>query len=74
MKNVLLSLLIGYQAVVSPILRNVLGVQVTCRYSPTCSEYMKQMVQKYGVIKGFKKGLTQLSACHPWSNKYGTNI
>ena len=25
-----------------------------CRYTPTCSEYMKQAIQRFGVIKGLK--------------------
>lgn len=36
-----------------------------CRYTPTCSEYMKQAIEKYGLIKGIKLGLKRISRCNP---------
>lgn len=39
----------------------------TCRYSPSCSEYTKQAVEKYGILKGGYKGLLRILRCHPWS-------
>lgn len=39
-----------------------------CRFTPTCSEYMVQAIEKYGVKKGIKLGLKRLKKCHP----YGT--
>ncbi len=49
-----------YQAVLSPYLPN------SCRYTPTCSQYMIDAVKKYGAIKGGLMGLKRLSTCHPW--------
>ena len=37
-----------------------------CRFSPSCSEYMRQAVMKYGVVCGCAKGARRLSRCHPW--------
>ncbi|MFZ2152827.1 MAG: membrane protein insertion efficiency factor YidD [Microgenomates group bacterium] len=37
-----------------------------CRFSPTCSEYTYQAVEKYGVVKGLWMGVKRLSKCHPW--------
>lgn len=34
-----------------------------CKYSPTCSEYTKQMVEKYGVIKGLILGGKRILTC-----------
>ncbi len=34
-----------------------------CKYSPTCSEYTKQKVLKYGLIKGLIKGVERISTC-----------
>lgn len=34
-----------------------------CKYSPTCSEYTRQMVVKYGVIEGLKKGVKRILSC-----------
>ncbi len=36
-----------------------------CRFYPTCSEYTKQAIIKYGVIKGLWLGLKRISKCHP---------
>lgn len=37
----------------------------TCRFYPTCSQYMKEAIIKYGIIKGGWLGLKRLSKCHP---------
>ena len=36
-----------------------------CRFTPTCSEYMKQAIIKYGVIKGGWLGIKRICRCHP---------
>ncbi len=36
-----------------------------CRFYPTCSEYMKQAIQKYGIIKGGWLGIKRICRCHP---------
>ena len=36
-----------------------------CRFTPTCSEYMRQAVMKYGVFKGFWLGIKRICRCHP---------
>ena len=41
-----------------------------CRFTPTCSEYMKQAINKYGVIKGIHLGFKRLLKCHPFG-KFG---
>ncbi|MFZ9046014.1 MAG: membrane protein insertion efficiency factor YidD [Cyclobacteriaceae bacterium] len=37
----------------------------SCRYSPTCSHYMKEAILKYG-LKGVWMGIVRISKCHPW--------
>ncbi len=37
-----------------------------CRFHPTCSEYMRQAVEKYGVARGIWMGLKRLVRCHPF--------
>lgn len=64
MKRITIGIIIIYQAFVSPIFKQLFGE--SCRFSPTCSQYMKQSVKKYGMIKGVRLGLRQLVRCHPW--------
>lgn len=42
----------------------------TCRFYPTCSEYTRQAIEKYGFIKGVWLGLKRICRCHPF-NKGG---
>ncbi|MCL4131790.1 UNVERIFIED_CONTAM: hypothetical protein GTU68_018359 [Idotea baltica] len=39
-----------------------------CRYTPTCSRYFIESVQKYGAVKGSFKGLIRICRCHPWGS------
>ena len=36
-----------------------------CRFYPTCSEYTKQSILKYGLIKGGWLGIKRICKCHP---------
>jgi len=36
-----------------------------CRFYPTCSEYTKQAIVKYGFIKGSWLGIKRIVRCHP---------
>jgi putative membrane protein insertion efficiency factor len=38
-----------------------------CRFTPTCSEYTYEAIDKYGVIKGSWLGAGRILRCHPWS-------
>ncbi|HOU35839.1 MAG TPA: membrane protein insertion efficiency factor YidD [Candidatus Omnitrophota bacterium] len=42
-----------------------------CRYQPTCSEYAKQALQRYGAVKGAYKAALRLMRCHPYSGRSG---
>jgi len=39
----------------------------TCRYYPTCSEYTKEAIERYGVVKGFSLGFKRVGRCHPFN-------
>jgi len=39
----------------------------TCRYDPTCSEYARQAIGTYGVIRGGAMSLWRILRCNPWS-------
>ena len=36
-----------------------------CRFTPSCSEYTKQAIERFGVIKGIKLGVKRILKCHP---------
>ncbi|MFN0049746.1 MAG: membrane protein insertion efficiency factor YidD [Cytophagales bacterium] len=39
---------------------------MACRYTPTCSQYAEDAINKYGVWKGTWLGIKRISRCHPW--------
>lgn len=57
---ILIAMVRLYQKTLSPL------IGANCRFSPTCSSYMIQAIEKYGVIRGFSKGLGRIARCHPW--------
>lgn len=63
-KNFLILLIKIYKKILSPIF-SFLGVH--CKYYPTCSEYAKQAIEKYGVIKGCFLSLKRILKCNPFS-------
>ncbi|MCX8075125.1 MAG: membrane protein insertion efficiency factor YidD [Clostridia bacterium] len=38
-----------------------------CRFYPTCSEYARQAIDKYGIIKGNVLLILRILKCHPFS-------
>ena len=64
MKKILLFLLKTYKKFISPIL-DAIGIK--CKYYPTCSEYMRQAIEKYGALKGTYLGIKRLIRCNPFS-------
>lgn len=49
-----------YKRWISPLLPS------SCRFEPTCSVYMMQAVEKYGVVRGVAKGIKRIGRCHPF--------
>jgi len=37
-----------------------------CRYHPTCSDYMRQAIERHGAAKGIWMGMKRLARCHPF--------
>ena len=64
MKKFFLFLIDKYKKYISPQIEH-LGVH--CKYYPTCSEYTKQAIQKYGTTKGIFLGTKRLLKCNPLS-------
>ena len=51
----------GFKSFVSPLL------PPSCRFTPTCSEYAIEAVQKRGVVRGLCLALWRLLRCHPFA-------
>ena len=49
-----------YQILISPLL------VPSCRFTPTCSQYTIEAIQKYGPLKGGWLGFRRIIRCHPW--------
>ncbi len=39
----------------------------TCRFTPRCSEYTYQAVERYGTITGLYLGVRRIIRCNPWN-------
>lgn len=50
----------AYRYLISPLL------PVSCRYSPTCSQYALQALKLHGPVRGSWLALTRIARCHPW--------
>lgn len=65
MKQIIIFLISFYQTYLS-FDKGILAIFApggACKSFPTCSQYTKQMVQRYGIIKGFKLGGKKILLC-----------
>ena len=60
MKRLLLRLIRFYRRAVSPYRPSC------CRFTPTCSQYALEAIEKYGAWKGGRMALRRLLRCHPF--------
>ena len=49
----------GYQVALSPLLPSA------CRYTPTCSHYAYEAIERHGALRGTWMGARRILRCHP---------
>jgi len=55
----------AYRATVSPLLARTGAVR--CRFEPSCSEYGREAISRYGFPKGFALTTGRVLRCNPWA-------
>ncbi|MCE1242266.1 membrane protein insertion efficiency factor YidD [Oryzomicrobium sp.] len=60
MRILLIGLVRLYQYALSPFLGP------SCRFTPSCSEYMVEALRRHGAVKGLWLGTRRICRCHPW--------
>ncbi|RZS94354.1 membrane protein insertion efficiency factor YidD [Cuneatibacter caecimuris] len=61
-KKVLISLIRFYRKFLSP-----LKVKTHCIYTPTCSQYAIEALEKYGAVKGSWLAFKRILRCNPFA-------
>ena len=59
MKKIALNLIRFYKRFISPLL------PPSCIYTPTCSQYTYEAIERYGVLRGSLMGAWRILRCHP---------
>ena len=60
LKKLALAFIWVYRYMISPL------TPASCRFTPTCSAYATEAVEKYGPFKGTRLALKRIGRCHPW--------
>lgn len=61
MKTIALAIIRFYQKLISPLL------PPSCRFTPTCSHYSYEAIQKHGFFKGGWLAIKRIGRCHPFN-------
>jgi len=62
LQRVAVQMLKTYKWAISPMFRPA------CRYTPTCSEYAMEAIERFGVFRGGLKAAARLLRCHPFAH------
>lgn len=60
LRKLIVMLIRGYQVAISPLL------PASCRYTPSCSQYALEALQRHGALRGSWLAVRRLSRCHPF--------
>ena len=62
MKKILIAMVRFYQKYIAPLKKHG-----TCIYTPTCSQYAIEAIQKYGALKGGIMAIWRILRCNPFA-------
>lgn len=60
MRRLIIALIRAYQVAISP------WLPASCRFEPSCSEYARIAVERFGAGRGSWLALRRLMRCHPF--------
>lgn len=66
MKKILIGMIRFYQKYLSP-----LKVHTHCIFTPTCSQYGIEAIEKYGALKGLTLTAWRILRCNPFNKNGG---
>jgi len=61
MRRLFIRLIGLYQYLLSPLM------PPTCRFTPCCSQYAREVIEKHGVLRGVWLGMKRVIRCNPWN-------
>ena len=61
MTRLFLFLIKSYQFLISPLF------PPSCRFTPSCSNYCSEALEKYGFVEGMRLGIWRILRCNPWN-------
>ncbi|NPA40223.1 MAG: membrane protein insertion efficiency factor YidD [Thermodesulfobacteria bacterium] len=64
-RRLIVKLIEVYQIFISPVFSCVFGIR--CRFYPSCSNYAKEAILRFGIFKGGVLTLKRILRCHPFS-------
>lgn len=59
-RRILIGIVKAYRLAVSP------WTPAACRYTPTCSAYAVEALERHGTLRGGGLALRRIGRCHPW--------